>query len=361
MRMVKWLLAVVAGFVFNLAAAPFASAQGVVGAPRPWEMGMQRSYSPIKDGIILLHNEVLFIITVITVFVGALLVWVMVRYNARRNPVPSQTSHNTIIEILWTVVPVLILVIIAIPSFKLIYYQDRTPDPDLTIKVTGHQWYWEYSYPDQGNLDIESRYVHDEDLKPGQLRLLDVDNQLVIPVNKKIRILTTSTDVIHSFFIPAFRVKQDVLPGRYTTEWFQATEPGRYRLYCAQYCGTAHSAMTGWVTVLPAADYQRWLAEPGAEPPLAEAGERLFRRDGCASCHRAGGSGPELEGVFGRREPLADGGSAVADETYLRESILNPGKKVLKGWPAHMPSYKGRLDEAQLQQLVSYLKTLRGA
>ena len=181
MRIVKWVLAVVVGFVFSLSAAPFAWAQGVVGAPRAWEMGMQRSFGPIKDRVIDLHNLVLVIITVITLFVGGLLIWVMLRFNSRRNPVPSQTSHNTILEVAWTVLPVLILVIIAIPSFRLIYYQDRTPDPDMTIKVTGHQWYWEYSYPDQGNLDVESRYVPDEDLKPGQLRLLDVDNQLGHP------------------------------------------------------------------------------------------------------------------------------------------------------------------------------------
>jgi cytochrome c oxidase subunit II len=149
MRMVKWLLAAVAGCVINLPAVPAALAQGVVGAPRPWEMGMQRSFSPIKDRIIELHDLVLVIITLITLFVGGLLVWVMYRYNAKKNPVPSQTSHNTVIEILWTVVPVLILVVIAIPSFRLVYYQDRTPDPDMTIKVTGHQWYWEYNYPDQ--------------------------------------------------------------------------------------------------------------------------------------------------------------------------------------------------------------------
>src|SRR6202021_424650 len=130
---------------------------------------------------------------VITLFVGGLLLWVSYRYNSTRNPVPSQTSHNTVLEIAWTVIPVLILVVIAIPSFRLIYYQDRTPDPDMTIKVTGHQWYWEYSYPDQGNLDVESHYVMDEDLKPGQLRLLAVDNQMVIPINKKVRILTNST------------------------------------------------------------------------------------------------------------------------------------------------------------------------
>jgi cytochrome c oxidase subunit II len=275
MRMVKWLLAVVAGFVFNLAAAPFASAQGVVGAPRPWEMGMQRSYSPIKDGIILLHNEVLFIITVITVFVGGLLVWVMVRYNARRNPTPSQTSHNTIIEILWTVVPVLILVIIAIPSFRLIYYQDRTPDPDLTIKVTGHQWYWEYSYPDQGNVDIESRYVHDEDLKPGQLRLLDVDNQVVIPVGKKIRILTSSTDVIHSFFIPALGVQRYAIPGRTIETWLEANQIGTFYGECNQICGQDHSRMPISVKAVSEADFKTWIdqqkkaAAAGALPKIA--------------------------------------------------------------------------------------------
>ena len=218
MRIVKWLLAVVAGIVFSLSATPFAWAQsaapGVVGAPLPWEMGMQHSYGPIKDRVIELHNLVLVIITIITVFVGGLLLWVVFRYNAKRNPVPSQTSHNTVLEIAWTVIPVLILVVIAIPSFRLIYYQDRTPTPDMTIKVVGHQWYWEYAYPDQGNVGIESRYIHDEDLKPGQLRLLEVDNQMVIPVGKKIRILTSSTDVIHAFFVPALAVQRYAIPGR---------------------------------------------------------------------------------------------------------------------------------------------------
>jgi cytochrome c oxidase subunit II len=275
MRMVKWLWAVVAGFVFSLSAVPFALAQGAVGAPRPWEMGMQRSFSPIKDDIIHLHNLVLFIITVITVFVGGLLVWVMVRYNARRNPTPSQTSHNTIIEILWTVVPVLILVIIAIPSFRLIYYQDRTPDPDLTIKVTGHQWYWEYSYPDQGNVDIESRYVHDEDLKPGQLRLLDVDNQVVIPVGKKIRILTSSTDVIHSFFIPALGVQRYAIPGRTIETWLEANQIGTFYGECNQICGQDHSRMPISVKAVSEADFKTWIdqqkkaAAAGALPKIA--------------------------------------------------------------------------------------------
>ena len=261
MRIVKWLLAVVAGFVFNVSAAPLGRAQGVVGAPHPWEVGMQRSFGPIKDRVIELHNLVLVIITVITVFVAALLIWVMIRYNSKRNPVPSQTSHNTILEVAWTVIPVLILVVIAIPSFRLIYYQDRTPDPDMTIKVTAHQWYWEYSYPDQGNVDIESRYIHDEDLKPGQLRLLDVDNQLVIPVGKKIRILTNSTDVIHSFFIPAFGVQRYAIPGRTIETWMEADQIGIFYGECNQICGQDHSRMPISVKAVSEADFKVWVEE----------------------------------------------------------------------------------------------------
>jgi cytochrome c oxidase subunit II len=269
MRIVKCLLAIAAGWVFSLSASPFAWAQGVVGAPQPWEIGMQRSYGPIKDRIIDLHNLVLVIITVITLFVGGLLIWVMFRYNSKRNPVPSQTSHNTILEIAWTVIPVLILVVIAIPSFRLIYYQDRTPDPDMTIKVTGHQWYWEYSYPDEGNLDIESRYVHDEDLKPGQLRLLDVDNQLVIPVGKKIRILTTSSDVIHAFFIPAFGVQRYAIPGRTIETWMEADQVGTFYGECNQICGQDHSRMPISVKAVSAADFKTWV--DGAKKSAAAA------------------------------------------------------------------------------------------
>jgi cytochrome c oxidase subunit II len=259
MRLVKSLLAVVVGFVFSLSVAPFAWAQGVVGAPRPWEMGMQRAYGPIKERIIDLHDLVLVIITLITLFVGGLLIWVMMRYNARRNPVPSQTSHNTVIEILWTVIPVLILVVIAIPSFRLIYYQDRTPDPDMTIKATGHQWYWEFTYPDQGNIDIESRYIHDEDLKPGQLRLLDVDNQVVIPVGKKIRILTSSSDVIHSFFIPALGVQRYAIPGRTIETWMEADQVGTFYGECNQICGQDHSRMPISVKAVSQEDFKTWV------------------------------------------------------------------------------------------------------
>ena len=197
-----------------------------VGAPRPWEMNLQPAFGPMKEQQIALHNLVLVIITVITLFVGGLLVWVMWRYHAKRNPVPTRTAHNTVLEIAWTVIPVLILVVIAIPSFRLVYYEDRTRDADLTIKVTGHQWYWEYTYPDKNNLDFTSYIVPDDQLKPGQLRLLEVDNELVVPVGKNIRVLQTSTDVIHSWFIPALGVQRYAIPGRTIETWFRADKPG---------------------------------------------------------------------------------------------------------------------------------------
>jgi cytochrome c oxidase subunit 2 len=261
MRILKWLYTIAAGGFVSLTLIPYGLAQDVVGKPEPWEMGMQRSFSPIKDQIIDLHNLVLFIITVITVFVAILLVWVMVRYNSRRNPTPSQTSHNTVLEIAWTVLPVLILVVIAIPSFRLIYYQDRTPDPDMTIKVTGHQWYWEYTYPDEGNVGVESRYVADEDLKPGQLRLLDVDNQMVIPVGKKVRILTSSTDVIHSFFIPSFGVQRYAIPGRTIETWLEAKEAGTFYGECNQVCGQNHNRMPIAVRAVSEADFNAWIEQ----------------------------------------------------------------------------------------------------
>jgi cytochrome c oxidase subunit II len=260
MRIGKWLLGLMAGFAVALSTTSLALAQGAIGAPHAWEIGMQRAFSPIKEREISLHNLVLVIITIITLFVGGLLLWVIYRFNAKKNPVPSQTSHNTILEIAWTVLPVLILVIIAIPSFRLIYYQDRTPNPDMTIKVTGHQWYWEYSYPDQGDLDVESRYIADEDLKPGQLRLLDVDNQMVIPVGKKIRILTASSDVIHSFFIPSIGVQRYAIPGRTIETWIEASEVGTFYGECNQICGLNHSRMPISVRAVTQPEFDAWVA-----------------------------------------------------------------------------------------------------
>lgn len=264
MRFPRRLAAVLTVFLATaivMAGGILAIGDALAAAPKPWEMGMQPAASELKARIIDLHNLVLVIITLITIFVGVLLVWVMVRYNANRNPVPSTTSHNTTIEILWTVIPVLILVVMAIPSFRLVYYLDHTPEPDMTIKVTAHQWYWEYGYPEAGELAVESRMIKTEDLKPGQLRLLDVDNQMIVPVGKKIRILTNSVDVIHSFFIPALGVQRYAIPGRTIETWMQVDKPGVYYGQCNQICGVDHSRMPIAVKAVTADEYKAWIAK----------------------------------------------------------------------------------------------------
>jgi len=258
MRFFRWLIASISVGIFSLSTA---MAEEVVGAPHLWEMGMQKSFSPVKDKIIDLHNLVLVIITLITIFVGVLLMIVMLRFNARKNPVASQTTHHTLLEVAWTVVPVLILVVIAIPSFRLVFYEDRTANPDLTVQVTAHQWYWEYTYPDQGGIDFDSRYIADEDLKPGQLHLLDVDNQMVIPVGKRVRILTNSTDVIHSFFIPALGVQRYAIPGRTIETWLQADKEGVFYGECNQICGQNHSRMPIAVHAVSQANFDKWVAQ----------------------------------------------------------------------------------------------------
>jgi cytochrome c oxidase subunit 2 len=244
-----------------LVAAPGVALAQAVGAPRPWEMNMQPAFGPVKAHQIALHDLVLVIITLITLFVGGLLVWVMWRYHASRNPTPTRTAHNTFLEIAWTVVPVLILVVIAIPSFRLVYYEDRTRDADLTIKVTGHQWYWEYTYPDNNNVDFSSYIIPDDQLKPGQLRLLTVDNQLVVPVGKNIRVLQTSTDVIHSWFIPSLGVQRYAIPGRTIETWFRVDQPGTFYGECNQICGTNHSRMPIVVRAVPEKEFEAWITE----------------------------------------------------------------------------------------------------
>lgn len=230
-------------------------------APRPWEFGMQAPATPVKDRLSAFHDELLVIIFLITIFVLGLLLYVILRFNHRRNPVPTRTSHNTVIEMLWTVVPVLILVIIAIPSFKLMYYMDRVPNPDMTIKVTGHQWYWSYEYPDQGDLAFNSNLVPDADLKPGQKRLLDVDNPLVVPVETTIRVLVTGTDVIHSWFVPSFGVQEYAIVGRLNESWMKIEHDGVYYGQCNQICGINHAFMPIKVEAVSKDDFQRWLVD----------------------------------------------------------------------------------------------------
>ena len=270
MQLPKRLSAALFSLVFPPLAGLF-SRGALAQTPRPWGMDMQAAASPLKQAIIDLHNLVLVIITIVTVFVAVLLIWVCVRYNEKRNPVPSQTSHHTGLEIAWTVIPVLILVVMAIPSFRLIYYLDRTPEPDMTVKVTGHQWYWQYTYPDNGDIDVESRYIRDEDLKPGQLRLLEVDNRMIIPAGKKIRILSNSVDVIHSFFIPSLGVQRYAIPGRTIELWLTADKPGVYYGECNQICGQDHSKMPIAVQAVSEDDFKKWVAQNKKAASIAPA------------------------------------------------------------------------------------------
>ncbi len=256
-------------------------------APRNWQLGMQDAASPVAERLQSLHDLVFWIITVITIFVAGLLIYVMWRFNSKRNPVASNFSHHTGLEIAWTAIPVLILVVIAIPSFRLVFFEDRTQNADMTIKVTGHQWYWEYSYPDSGNLNFRSDYIRDEDLKPGMKRLLEVDNPLVLPIGKNVRILTTSADVIHSFFIPSLGVQRYSIPGRTIETWVRIDKAGTFYGQCNQICGTNHSYMPIAVVGVPPAEFQAWektakvkfaAGEPIPAPALAPSAEHTTIR-----------------------------------------------------------------------------------
>jgi cytochrome c oxidase subunit 2 len=248
------LLALVLAGVAGLAGA------GQAAEPQPWEIGLQPPATPIKDYMNAFNNELLVIIFLITAFVLGLLLFVIVRFNAKRHPVPSKTSHNALIEILWTIVPVLILVAIAIPSFRLLYFMARVPKGAMTINVTGHQWYWTYGYPAQ-KISFDSNIIPDKDLKPGQKRLLDVDNPLVVPAGTNVRVLITSTDVIHSWFIPSFGVQEYAVIGRHNEAWFNVERPGAYYGECNQICGINHPFMPIKIVALSKPDFDKWLVE----------------------------------------------------------------------------------------------------
>ena len=230
-----------------------------LGQPTPWQMDLQDSASPVMQDVANFHFFLLWIIAAISVFVLALLLICIVRFNARANPAPSRTTHNTPIEIVWSIVPVIILAVIAVPSFRLLFVQTEVPKPDLTVKVTGKQWFWSYSYPDNGNFEFDSLMVQEKDLKPGQLRLLAVDNEMVVPVNKVVHVLVTGADVIHSFAVPSFGIRMDAIPGRINETWFKATAEGVFYGQCSELCGKDHAFMPIAVRVVNESDFNNWL------------------------------------------------------------------------------------------------------
>jgi cytochrome c oxidase subunit II len=231
-----------------------------VGQPSPWQLGLQDAASPVMADITSFHNFLLWIISAIAAFVLILLLIVMVRFNARANPTPSRTTHNAVIEIAWTIIPVIILVAIAIPSFRLLFVELDNPTPDLTVKATGKQWYWSYNYPDNGNFEFDSLLVDEKELKPGQPRLLTVDNEMVVPVNKVVHVLVTGADVIHSFAVPSFGIKIDAIPGRLNDTWFKATSEGLFHGQCSELCGKDHAFMPITVRVVNDAEFAAWVA-----------------------------------------------------------------------------------------------------
>jgi cytochrome c oxidase subunit 2 len=232
-----------------------------IGVPKDYQLTFQDAATPNMADITWFHNSFLFpIILVITLFVTALLIYVMIRFSSKNNPNPSKTTHNSLVEVIWTVVPVIILIVIAIPSFRILYTQQDVPiDADLTIKATGYQWYWGYEYPDNDGMYFDSLPLEEDELTEGKLRLLSVDNPLVVPAGAVVRVQVTSSDVIHNWAVPSFGVKMDAIPGRLNETWFKVDNPGIYYGMCSELCGVRHAFMPIEVHVMEEADYQAWL------------------------------------------------------------------------------------------------------
>ena len=297
--------------------------------------------STIAEGV----DSLYFFLVGISVFFSVLiftLVFVFAVIYRRRSETerPKHVEGSTSLEIFWSVVPLVLVMIMFTWGASLYFKNARAPDNAMEMHVVGKQWMWKIQHP-EGRREI---------------------NELHVPVGRPVRLVMTSEDVIHSFFIPAFRIKMDVLPGRYTTAWFEATKAGEYHLFCAEYCGNEHSRMVGKVVVMEAPAYERWISGETGES-LAVLGERLFSEMRCDTCHRAdgGGRGPSLEDVFGHQVLLESGETVLADESYIRESVLNPRAKVVSGFLPLMPTFQGQLEEEQLLQIIAYLRTLSSA
>lgn len=274
-----------------------------------------------------------------SIIIGIAAVVFIIKYRRRRiDEIPEQVEGAMLLEITWTVIPFLITLVIFGWGAKIYYEMYTEPKEAMEIFVTGKQWMWRAQHPD-GIREI---------------------NQLHLPVGQRVKLTMTSEDVLHSYFIPAFRTKTDVVPGRYTTTWFTPTKAGTYHLFCAEYCGTQHSGMIGNVIVLEPAEYQQWLAGGPKEASPSATGQKLFASLACNTCHydKDGGRGPSLVGVFGSQVKLENGTMVVADEGYLRESILNPQAKIVAGFQPVMPTFQGQLSEEQVLQLIAYIKSI---
>lgn len=259
--------------LFSLFAVVMLSHPALAAKPSEWGLGLQEPVTPVMEHVIEFHNMLLWIISGITLFVLALLIFVIFRFNERANPVPSKTTHNVLLEVVWTVVPVIILIAIVVPSFKLIYYMDRVEKPDMTLKVTGYQWYWGYEYPDHGGVALTANLIPDKDIdkSKGQVRQLSTDNPVVIPVDTNIQLAITAADVIHAFAVPAFGVKKDAVPGRLNESWMRVTKPGTYYGQCSEICGTGHGFMPIEIKAVSKEEFAAWIATKKKEQGIADA------------------------------------------------------------------------------------------
>ncbi len=284
-----------------------------------------------------LYLFLVLVSAIMVVLIFTTLIVFAVKFRRRRGQAAEQIEGSNILEITWSVIPLGVFLAFFVWG-AVLYFQERTPPQDATeVYTVAKQWMWKFEHI-QGQREI---------------------NELHVPVGRDVKLIMTSQDVIHSFYVPAFRIKQDVLPGRYTTMWFHATKPGTYHVFCAEYCGTQHSGMIGSVIVMEARDYEAWMSGGGSQP-LAVTGQQLFAQLGCVTCHRSDtqGRGPNLAGVFGKPVLLEDGRTVMADENYVRESILDPGAKIVKGFKPVMPTFQGQLSDEQLTALVAYVKSL---
>jgi len=293
--------------------------------------------SSVAGNVDALFIFLLILSGMMTLLIFTSLVYFAARYRHRKGVLAEQIEGSTPLELTWTIIPLGVFMVIFAWG-AVVYFQQRTPPRDATeVYVVAKQWMWKLEHA-EGQREI---------------------NSLHVPVGRDVKLILTSQDVIHSFFVPEFRIKQDVVPGRYTVAWFRATKPGSYHLFCTQYCGTQHSGMIGSIEVMEPAQYEAWMSG-GSTGPLSASGERIFAELGCATCHRSDsqGRGPNLQGAFGRPVQLEDGRIVTADENYLRESILDPGAKVVKGFKPVMPTFQGLVSEEQLNALVAYVKSL---
>ena len=256
--------------VANIVPAVQAAEKPYEGIAKPWQLNFQEAATPVMEQLNNMHNILLFMCFAISIFVLVLLVYVCLRFNRKRNPVASKTTHNSTLEIIWTTIPILILVAISIPSLRLHYFMERDVDAEMTLKVVGYQWYWHYEYPDSGGVNFDSYMLKDKDLKEGDHRLLAVDNRLVVPVDTKIRVLVTGADVIHAFAVPAFGIKRDAIPGRLNETWFKATKTGTFYGQCSELCGVGHGFMPIVIDVVSKEDFAAWIATKKKEAGITD-------------------------------------------------------------------------------------------